>query len=157
MSTTLEVEAAWAQSVWNNSYIKQYSPVVVAFEPVETSERDLSYLYHKGKVNFWTSLVTRNITYPIFSAGDKAQLRYSVRVNYTKEQDASGESYRDVRSAFETLISIVFSSLGSDWGSTVDYWIPDEDPLSIEEVEIAGAKCWRGTIVFTAEQYTSSF
>lgn len=157
MSTSLQVEEAWQSNVWGNTYIKQCSPVVIAFEPAETSEKDLSYLYHRGLVNYWSYVVTRSIMYPIFSAGDKAQLKYTVRVSYTKEQDGSGESYRDVRNAFETLVSVAYSGLGSDWGSTVDYWTPEEDPLSIEEVEIAGAKCWRGSIVFTAEQYTSSF
>lgn len=145
MTLSSVIEDAWDDAVWTNSEILVITDKIFKYEITQDSEKETE-VYFEEEINFFEVLTGRGQKYLETSTtiGRTIQYNYEVQVNYYREADTIGENYLAVRGVFETLIGVVIEELDDTWGSTVDYWRPQEDPIEITQVLIDNKKTWKG-------------
>jgi hypothetical protein len=156
VSTSAEIESAWTAAIWTHADILSLTDKIHLYEVTTESEKENALLYSGTKVNFFEVLTGRGQNYNESSSrlGQTIQYNYLVEINYYRELDTTGENFRAIRDAFETLLGLVISELGDNWDSTVEFWKPDNAIPRIAEVLINNKKCWKGTTQYTAVKQT---
>lgn len=152
MTTSESIETQWSNLVWADSDIQAITTKIHTFPVTELSEKEVSSIYYGTQVNFIEALTSRAQKHLSSAAtlGGVIQYDFTVLINYYKEFDTSGESFTDVRNAFETIFSTVLSGLGNKWNNTVDYWRPQDGTADISQVAIDDAQVWRGSYRYFA-------
>lgn len=151
MVTSADIEAQWAQNIWNTDTILSYSPLFYPYDVSAESEFDVEKLMDEGIVNFFITKTQRRME-PILAQ----QTRYTIQVQveyYLQQTDIAENTYRTVRDRLEALDDLVLANLGKTWGGTVDYYSGGQ-PLPLKTVPISGRQCWFGGIVYTAIKTT---
>lgn len=146
MTSSATIDAAWLTNVWENTSIKAITPNYYQYAITEDSEAEVSKTYYGAEINFWQATTTRANRLEIAKGG---VYEYSLVVDYILQKDTTGDAWKDVRNAFETLFSVV-QAWSHTWGDTVDYWQTQDGPPEISEIDLAGTPCWRGRYNFKA-------
>lgn len=111
-----------------------------------------------GIINFIDVNTTRSVKYKESASvlGRTTEYQFTVSVNYTKEVNPDGTTYQAVRTFFETLFTRVAAGLGDRWTDTVDLWMPQTQPPSIQELTLDNRKCWRGSFSYFGKVLAST-
>lgn len=156
MSTTATIVTLW-EDVFNNASMTAISQNAYPYEVKDGSEFEISTMSEDQTIDYFEYLVTREVTAREVGGGSNAIFRFTVEVRYTKQvdDDTAGDSYAGVRDAFDTLLSVVESELGTTWDGNVDYYTHQDGPADIQAVRVADTNCYRGTYKFFGTQAAS--
>ena len=152
MSTSAQVQAAWETAIWENASVLTITDKIFSFDITTLSEREVSRLFFDSEVNYFQYTVRRSEE---VKGTQQLEYQFIVDVQYTRKTDVDGDNWAAVRDAFETLISLVRSSLGVSWTQTVDFWRPQEGAVEISQIDFRNKPAHRGTYRFTGYQTVS--
>lgn len=154
MSTSAQVEAAWASAIWQNATITAITDKVLTFPYTEESEVEVTNLYSGQEINAFEVLTNRIQRYGETAAtiGGILHYQFEVDIRYYRAVEPTGANYTATRDTLETLFALVVSELGSTWGGTVDFWKPDTSLAEITRIKISTEDVWRGRYRFFADK-----
>lgn len=154
MTLLADVQTAWETKIWSHGTILSYSDKIFDYEITDFSEHEVSKLYSSEKINFIEYVPERKVFGKLIGSTQVIQ-KVDVGVRYTLEKDTEGNSYKDMRDFFSTLMSLVESQLGQTWNNTVDFYEIDSEPAKIGSIEVDFRPCWQGVLRFSGTIQTS--
>ncbi len=157
MSTAAQVEAVWKTNIFDSTTIQAITDKAYSYEVTETSESEVARLFEGTEVNFFQYLVGRGQRFGTSagSAGPIVIYDYAVEISYFREAEPSGANWTAVRDTFDTIFSLVVSSLGNTWSQTVDGFNPQQGTARISTDLIDNRPVWRGVFTYNAFKQVS--
>jgi hypothetical protein len=155
MSTIAQIRTAWEENVFESSTIKAITSALYPFDiPNLESAANSGLFYFEAEINFITYVVSR-----VRTDGITGKIRYDfpVRIRAYRENEPSGANFKSVTDTLEALDTIVRSSLGNTWDSTVDFYNPSAEGIrSPELVFLENRPTWVSEVTYTGVKTISA-
>jgi len=155
MSTIADIRRVWDSEIFDHVTMRGYTTSVYPYDiPNLESAKNSTQFYFAAEINFMTFVVSR-----IRRDGLTGQIRYEfpVRVRYYRENEPSGDNFKSITDRLEAMDSLVRSELGNTWGSTVDYYEPNERGISAPDlVFLENRPTWVSEVTYTGIQTVSA-
>ena len=120
MSTSLEIEAKWLDTVFDHDDIRIITPQIWNRDVIGNQQTgcDLDRAMYNGSINFVQFFAQRYRDND--EIGGCSNYQHRVRIQYFLEQSDQYNAEGMIQSFFETLDDLVSSELGYTWGGLVE-------------------------------------
>ena len=154
MSTAAQVRAAWLDNIWTHATVQAYTTKIYDYDITSRSQKEAAKFRHNTSINFLTYITTRGHEMKeLGSIGATSALvhfNFQVEIRYYLEADSDGEGFNAVIDRLGTIDGLVVSQLGKTWDSTVDFYRPQQEPPTINLIELDGRPVWLGVYRYFA-------
>lgn len=155
MSTTAQIRSAWDTKIWEHATTTALTTNIHSFDIASnikgTVERQA--IRFAQQINFFQVLYALREAQlsELRAAATAGRFKHGVQVFYYLQKDATQTHYNEntLVDRLETIDSLVASSLGKSWNSTVSYYELTR-VIAPELIELDAVDVWRGGYEYTA-------
>ena len=155
MSTAALVRAAWATNIFEHATVLAYTTKIYDYDITARSQKETARFRYNTGINFFTYLTTRGHEVKEMGGASSsaiAHFNYQVEVRYYLEADTEGTNFNAVVDRLGTIDGLVVTQLGKTWDSTVDFYRPQQEPPTIQLIELDNKPVWLGVYRYFAQK-----
>lgn len=158
MSTAAQVRAAWLDNIWNHATVQAYTTKIYDYDITARSQKEAAKFYHNTSINFFSYITTRG--HEVKEMGGSslsaiAHFNYQVEIRAYLQADTDGSNFSAVIDRLGTIDGLVVTQLGKTWDSTVDFYRPQQEPPTLNLIELDGRPVWLGVYRYFAQRRTT--
>lgn len=156
MSTAADVRAAWLASVFSDVTLTTITDKIYDYDAgalAEESEQHLAKLKFDQRFNFISYDIRRAQTFNVIK--NQVEFTYPVEIQIVREALLDGTGFIEAIDTFETIFTLVTSTLGLTWGGTVQGFNFQDGAPTITQTSIDGKPVWAALYTYEGFKQTS--